>query len=101
MKNLILTTCVFLTACVAPSYAQNRNCGTRENIIERLVEKYGEELFGAGLTHTRGLLEVYVSPETGTWTILMSFPNGQSCLLQAGEYWEEGTSPTTKPEGTL
>ena len=44
-----------------------------------------------------GLVEVYASEETGTWTILMTRPDGTTCLLAAGQRWEQDARPLGKP----
>jgi hypothetical protein len=33
-------------------------------------------------------MEIYASDETGTWTILVTLPSGQACLIAAGESFE-------------
>ncbi len=40
-----------------------------------------------GLSHDGRVVEVLKSPG-GTWTIIMTAPNGVSCLLIAGKYWQ-------------
>jgi hypothetical protein len=34
------------------------------------------------------VLEVFVS-DTGTWTVVVTDPKGVSCVLAAGQSWEE------------
>ena len=34
------------------------------------------------------LIQVFVSTETGTWTIISTAPTGVSCIVAAGESWE-------------
>ena len=61
-------------------------------------EKFGETLRSLGLHRDDGVVEVYSSEETGTWTILMTRPDGMSCLLAAGQRWEQDVPPArTKP----
>ena len=45
------------------------------------------------------MLELYASPETGTWTILVPLPNGLSCLVASGEAWERVAEVLTPGEG--
>ncbi|MEM9431836.1 MAG: hypothetical protein AAGA32_20495 [Pseudomonadota bacterium] len=72
-----------------PLPAEARSCGKRENIISRLGERYGEIQTGRGLSHNNGMVEVYSSKETGTWTILITMPSGETCLIAAGDFWEQ------------
>ena len=62
-------------------------CGERGQIISRLEGKYGETQRGYGLQRGEAVVEVYASEATGTWTILLSMPNGLACLMAAGENW--------------
>jgi hypothetical protein len=34
------------------------------------------------------VLQVFASPDTGTWTIVSIAPSGLSCVLAAGQSWE-------------
>jgi hypothetical protein len=72
-------------------------CAQRAKVIERLAEKYGETLQSMGLNQDSGVLEVYASSDTGTWTILVTRPDGMACLLAAGQMWEAEARPLTAP----
>lgn len=72
-----------------PAWAQN-NCGDRGVVIERLASKFGEAFAGGGLRNSQAIIEVWASEETGTWTILMTLPDGQSCVMAAGTNWRTG-----------
>ncbi len=74
-----------------------RACAERTQVIERLAERYGETLQSLGMHSNNGLLEVYASEATGTWTILVTSPDGTACLIAAGQMWEADAAPTTKP----
>ena len=63
-------------------------CGDRGEILERLSGKFSEAPVAMGLSNTGGVIEVLSSAEGSTWTIILTDPNGLSCLLAAGEYWE-------------
>ncbi|MSU89581.1 hypothetical protein GE300_08120 [Rhodobacteraceae bacterium 2CG4] len=87
-----------LCAATAPAAAQTaapQACGERAAVIERLRSGYGEERTGAGLSSSRGIVEVYASQRTGSWTILLTLPDGRSCLVAAGESWQSGPPPGT------
>ena len=86
--------CSALTLTAAP--AEARSCGERARIVERLQEAYGEQRTAAGLAANNGIVEVFTSAETGSWTIIVTLPTGQSCLVAAGENWEVGPSEIRK-----
>jgi hypothetical protein len=72
-------------------------CADRTLVVQRLADKYGETLKSMGLHQDNRLLEIYASDTTGTWTILVSKPDGQACLLAAGQMWEPQVTPVVKP----
>jgi hypothetical protein len=63
-------------------------CVERAIVVQRMAETYGEVLVNQGINQ-RGLVEVFASPKTGTWTIIITKPDGVSCFLTAGELWED------------
>ena len=49
-----------------------------------------EEPIALGLANEGSVIEVLTSDGGSTWTIMISRPNGSSCLVAAGEGWEQG-----------
>lgn len=82
----------------APSHAQGASCADRTLIVERLSSKYGETRQSAGLNQNNGMVEVFASNDTGTWTILVTMPNGMSCLMAAGKAWQGETASVDIPD---
>lgn len=83
---------VMLAAIAAPARAQRAACAERAMVVERLADRYGETLRSMGLRGS-SVVEVYSSDETGTWTILITAPNGWACVLAAGQMWEADAAP--------
>lgn len=81
-----------VAAVAAPAHAEGPQCGARADVIEMLREKHGEAVTGAGLAGDSAVVELWASPVTGTWTILMTRPDGATCLMAAGEAWT-GANP--------
>jgi hypothetical protein len=79
-----------LAALGGPAGAQ-LVCGERKSIVAQLERKYGETRRSIGVQDGRGLVEVYASDKTGTWTILVTNTDGKSCLMAAGEGFESLT----------
>jgi hypothetical protein len=96
LARIALLAVAGLAAATAAS-AQSHPCAERTQVVERLSEKYGETLQSMGMHANNGLLEVYASEATGTWTILVTTPDGNSCMIAAGQMWESHTAPLTKP----
>ena len=45
-----------------------------------------------GVAKGNGVIEVYASPKV-TWTMVITQQNGVSCLIDAGQDWEELPNP--------
>lgn len=63
-------------------------CDTRANVISVLQGKYKESQAAVGVTMNGALLEVWTTEDGATWSILVSNPGGQTCLVAAGEGWQ-------------
>ena len=99
------TAVALLAATPAADAEETRACAERSRVVQKLAEKFGETLRSLGLHRDDGVVEIYSSEETGTWTILMTRPDGMSCLLAAGQRWEQdvasaGASPAATPDRT-
>lgn len=66
---------------------QERLCGKRDEVVARLESGYGESRRAYGLQRGDAVVEVFASEATGSWTIIVSSPNGISCLVAAGQNW--------------
>lgn len=74
--------------------AQASNCASRAHIVERLASKYGETRQSIGLGANNQAVELFASPDTGTWTIVVTNANGVSCLVASGTAWEATRTPS-------
>ena len=63
-------------------------CGERGSLMTQLKGKYSELPKSMGLAANGSVLEV-LTANTGTWTILLTTPQGITCLIAAGEHWED------------
>ncbi|WP_371156338.1 hypothetical protein [Jannaschia sp. 2305UL9-9] len=72
-----------------PAAARGQNCGARGAVIERLSSHFGETRRGIGLARQTGVMEVFASDTTGTWTITVTLPDGRTCLVASGQAWED------------
>ncbi len=70
-----------------PAAAASAGCGPHTEIVKELESRFEERQKGIGLASNGAVIEIFTST-TGSWTILMSFPNGQSCMMADGEGWE-------------
>ena len=64
------------------------NCGQRNTVLEYLSSKYAEKPIAMGIAANGGLIEVLTSTEGTTFTIIVTMPEGETCMVAAGESWE-------------
>ena len=89
MKSIgfALITLASSVALLAPSASAQTLCGERQNFISHLGKNHHEATTAMGLTSSGKVIEVLTS-EKGSWTIIVTNPDGRSCLIAAGEDWE-------------
>jgi hypothetical protein len=69
--------------------AQSRQCATHDAVTERLAARYGESRQSIGLGSDNSVVEVFASSETGSWTIVVTRPGGPTCLVAAGQSFQQ------------
>lgn len=78
---------LFAFLFVSPAQAQ-QSCHPRETVVGYLQQEFQEEPVAMGIANNGGMIEVYTNDEQRTWTILITMPNGQTCMVAAGHGWE-------------
>ncbi|MDA1088690.1 MAG: hypothetical protein O3A85_00025 [Proteobacteria bacterium] len=84
VSTLILTIGL---ALFAPAALAQAVCGSHQSISENLEKSFTESPISMGLTVGGGVVEVFASSQ-GTWTMVITQPDGTSCLIAAGQDWE-------------
>lgn len=64
-------------------------CAPRPELLKQLSKRFNEAPVALGLAKNGSVIEVLTSDDGETWTIMISQPNGSSCLVAVGEGWEE------------
>ena len=62
-------------------------CGPHAELTKALETRYSERPAAIGLGNNGAMVEVFTAP-AGNWSIVMTQPNGVSCLIASGEGWE-------------
>jgi hypothetical protein len=97
MTALVLSTLAGMSLPAVPAVAQmtpaqmprtQMICGKRTDIARQLGEKYGETRRSLGVSGGQGVVELYASDETGSWTILITSPQGAACMMAAGQAFQ-------------
>lgn len=65
-------------------------CMYHPHMIEFLADRHGEARIGLGLGGVTGdLYEFFRNPETGSFSVVHTTPDLASCIVIAGEGWQD------------
>lgn len=93
-KTLVAMCVGIVTACLSgPAWGAPMACSPRAAVLDQLSTRFHEAPVAVGLTNNGALLELLTSPEGETWTIIITMPNGATCLMAAGEDWQQLAAP--------
>ncbi len=90
--NAFLATLIGAALLLAalPARAQTRtSCGPRAEFVERLAARFGETRRGIGLGSQNGIVEIFASDDSGSWTVTVTLPDGRTCIVASGQAWED------------
>ena len=82
--SLVVAGLIAGTQTAAAAY----RCGPRDKIIEVLGSKYLENRQALGLSGNALVVELFVSA-AGTWTVTSTNTQGVTCVIAAGEAWQQ------------
>ena len=68
-----------------PLTDEDRRCDLRPRVVAELVHGLQEQPVAGGVMGNGNQVEVFSSPETGTWSVVISLPSGVSSVGMAGE----------------
>lgn len=90
-KTLFALSLGFAGLILATHAAEAAQCAPRDEVVAGLATGYDEVRQGAGLTAGPDggaqVLEVFASA-AGSWTIVVTLPDGMTCLVASGQNWE-------------
>ncbi len=84
---VFLSALVLVTPVLAQT-SQQRACSTRVELLQRLGQAYSEDPVALGIATNGGMLEVLSTESGSTWTIIITMPDGNSCMFASGESWQ-------------
>lgn len=64
-------------------------CDDTVRMEEQLTSVVGAQRQGWGLRDPEALLEIWIVPETGAWTVVQNYANGTSCIMAMGAHWQD------------
>ncbi len=87
LRSIILALGVAFIGLPAGVASAEQICGERTKMMTSLGKKFAEAPVAMGLTSAGAVIEVLTSP-AGSWTFLITYPTGQTCMVATGENWE-------------
>ena len=88
LKDMMALTAGIGALMIAGTARAESICAEHQKIVDQLTSRYGETRQSLGLASNGSVVEVFAS-KAGTWTILVTDADGQTCLAAAGEAWQE------------
>ncbi|MBG04564.1 MAG: hypothetical protein CMM59_10875 [Rhodospirillaceae bacterium] len=65
-----------------------QRCEQRRTVLQYLSNEYSEKPVAMGVAENGGLIEVLTSHKGNTFTIIVTSPEGETCMVAAGEDWQ-------------
>ena len=94
---LLASTWALGSPAAAQSVVTNPACDDHENVIKMLDRQYAEAPEALGLQSNGHVVQVFVSKDGASWTIVTTRPDGLTCIVAAGEHWESISDPGRDP----
>ena len=63
-------------------------CDDSARLEKQLLTIHGAQKLGRGMRGPDALLEMWIAPSSGDWTLVQNYANGTSCIVAMGEHWE-------------
>jgi hypothetical protein len=73
-------------------------CLSHDKLAQMLDGRYSEKPVAAGLEAGGRLFEVFAAKDGATWTMVLTTPEGASCVVAVGENWQEPRQLAYDPE---
>ena len=92
---LVIAIVALILIGIAPAMAQSEqaSCFERAVIVKHMLNKFNESPVAAGLAANGAVMELLSSPDGGTWSMILTYPNGTSCVMASGEAWMDVPLP--------
>lgn len=73
-------------------------CASHEAVSKQLEQRYAEAPIAMGLANSGKLVQVFASADGVSWTVVLTEPDGTSCIAASGRYWQTMTEKVLGPE---
>ena len=65
-------------------------------MLRELAADYGEKVVASGRVNT-AVVELLVSPDGATWSFVVTYANGPTCIAASGKDWQQLAPPQGQP----
>jgi len=86
LKMILIATLATLVSAASAQAAPA--CAKRADVLAQLSQRYSEAPVAVGVAGNGGLIELLTASTGSTWTLIITLPNGPTCLLAAGRDWQ-------------
>ncbi len=83
-STTLLAVAVFLVSSAAVAQVP---CAQRDEIVELFAVNFKEAPIASGASSNGSLIEVLSTHDGDTWTVIVTSPDGDSCLIASGQGW--------------
>jgi hypothetical protein len=74
-------------------------CASHETMSAQLAQRFAEVPVALGLTGGgRMVVQLFASADGATWTVVLTSPDGKSCIAAAGRDWQSLPAKPLDPE---
>ena len=64
-------------------------CAPRDEMTSKLAHQFGETRVATGVRDIERVMEIWTSESSGNWTMVMTYADGNSCIVAMGEHWND------------
>lgn len=63
-------------------------CDDTKRVEHSLTQRMGAKRQAQGVRSPDALIELWIVPSSGDWTMVQTYANGTSCIVAMGAYWQ-------------
>lgn len=84
----LITVCALLPSLAsAASPVAPILCAPKQEMRQKLTQQFASTQIAAGIRDRESVMEVWSSVSTGDWTMVVTYTDGNSCIVAMGQDW--------------
>lgn len=87
-RNALFCCLIALAPMTAQAQLSDLICDDTDRMKRQLTEVVGAEKQGLGMRAPDTMIEVWITPHSGEWTLVQTYASGTSCIVAMGDHWE-------------